>query len=110
MRALGLQGHNVREYTVRRWRFVCVCRWFFCYVLLLCLSVVKKPWGFFVADPFFLDAPIDVCSRFPDPSLSSIQEVSLLSCRSPLRFDRRVDFCAVLFDALEISLWKLEAL
>ena len=53
---------------------------------------------FFTADPFLLDAHIDVCTRASDPTVSSIQEVSLLNCRSPLRFDRLVDFRLVLFD------------
>ena len=70
---------------------VCLC---LSLVLLLRLVGLRCPSPnehlkvFFTADPFLLDAHIDVCTRASDPTISFVQEVALLNCRSPLRFDR----------------------
>ena len=80
---------------------VCLC---LSLVLLLRLVGLRCPSPnehlkvFFTADPFLLDAHIDVCTRASDPTISFVQEVALLNCRSPLRFDRLVAFRLVLFD------------
>ena len=80
---------------------VCLC---LSLVLLLRLVGLRCPSPnehlkvFFTTDPFLLDAHIDVCTRASDPTISFVQEVALLNCRSRLRFDRLLTFRLVLFD------------
>ena len=66
---LGLQDMTGSTFEV------CLC---LSLVLLLLLAGLRCLWwSFFTADPFLLDAHIDVCTRASDPAISFIQEVSL---------------------------------